>query len=430
MSSDSADPQQAAAIRSIIDTFLRERLEAKQATLKGADSEAHAQLSQSYQRETWLANAAQRVAQIQVVTHAVKFIHPDARGTSIHAPADPASARLVSSAGERLADDVVGNAAALDVFKLLKREYEGRTLLQLMQDGDINVVMALSDDAAQGHQWLQAFTAITDSRGSPTTHALAKQVYFPMEGGGYHLLAPLYPTSLVHGIYELLQTSRFSDATKVGRDARRNGRPHAGYADYPDLATRSFGGSKPQNISQANSERRGIGYLLPSFPPMWRSRGLQPPTRVDTIFGRWLTSFKALTETTRALQSFLSDTKHNNVAIRSARSRLVAQIVDEVLYRAMTVQQLPGGWSGDPQCKLNVTEALWLDPGRAELDETFADQRIKGDWPEVIAHRFGNWLNQQIRSDQLRVDDSSAAQWRADFAIEMSGFQQEVAHDR
>ena len=45
---------------------------------------------------------------------------------------------------------------------------------------------------------------------------------------------------------------------------------------YASLAVQELGGTKPQNISQLNSERRGDNYLLASLPPVWKTVAVQP----------------------------------------------------------------------------------------------------------------------------------------------------------
>ena len=60
-----------------------------------------------------------------------------------------------------------------------------------------------------------------DGKGGAASHTLAKQLYFPLPDDGYHLLAPLFPTALVHGVHTHLQEARFSDAAKAARAARR-----------------------------------------------------------------------------------------------------------------------------------------------------------------------------------------------------------------
>lgn len=58
-----------------------------------------AEIEQKYELKTWLTDAATRAGQISLVTHALKFIHSDARGSSIFYAAenksrDPAAAYL------------------------------------------------------------------------------------------------------------------------------------------------------------------------------------------------------------------------------------------------------------------------------------------------------------------------------------------------
>ena len=416
-----------AAIRSEIERFLAERLELK--LDKAKDAEKRDALSHAHEREVWLADAARRVGQIQMVTHAIKYIHPEARGSSLHVAESDPDEGLVSSAGEQLPADVVGNAAALDVFKFLKLETEGVTILSRIQAGEMAVAAALSDDVKLALQWCEAFAGITDSDAKPASHTLAKQLYFPLADGGYHLLAPLYPTALAHRVYKAVDSDRFSEQTKTGRVARRAGTVHEGYREHPDLAARNFGGSKPQNISQLNSERRGDGYLLASLPPIWTSQGLRPPAHLTTLFGRWLLRNGGLWNLVRKLEKFLAVTQHNNLPIRQARGRMVNQIVDEVLYLAATIQQAPPGWSADVDCRLAADECYWLDPGRGDSDEQFAAGYATGDWAETVARKFGRWLNGQIRSDRAPLDKEAAQQWQEDFAKVMAQFQQEVGDD-
>ena len=70
--------------RAAVDAFLQERLQAKLDKLKPDDETQRAELIAQYQRDIWLQNAAKRVQQIQAVTHSLKPIHPDARGTNLY----------------------------------------------------------------------------------------------------------------------------------------------------------------------------------------------------------------------------------------------------------------------------------------------------------------------------------------------------------
>ena len=225
-------------------------------------------LQEDYSVGNWLDNASQRVRQIQTITHAVKFANPFARGVSLNVKRKPtggASGLLATSAiAGTLKEDVVGNAAALDVYKFLQLEYDGRTLLDRILERDPALAAALSDSPEQAAALMEAFAGIVQSKSKPATDKLLRQLYFPLPDGDYHLLAPLYPTSLVHEVQSRMKECLFGADAKEARQAHKEAKPHSeGYRDYRDLAELKFGGSKPQNVSQLNSERGGQAWLLP-----------------------------------------------------------------------------------------------------------------------------------------------------------------------
>jgi len=70
-------------IRQVIGEFIQIRLQAKLDKLKADQLAERERLQAAHEPEVWLADAARRVGQIQQVTHAIKYIHPDARGTNL-----------------------------------------------------------------------------------------------------------------------------------------------------------------------------------------------------------------------------------------------------------------------------------------------------------------------------------------------------------
>lgn len=74
-----------ALFRAAIEHFLQERLASKLDKL-AADDPKRSELLVQYTPAAWLADAARRVAQIQTVTHSLKPIHPEARGTNLYCP--------------------------------------------------------------------------------------------------------------------------------------------------------------------------------------------------------------------------------------------------------------------------------------------------------------------------------------------------------
>ncbi len=422
-----APPLSVASIKSAIAQFLTDRLQAKLEKVGEEDSEQRA----AYEPKRWIADAAQRVKQIQQVTHAIKYTHPDARGSSLYTTAgNPYAAGTevgTHTLGAQLVADVVGNAAALDVYKFLNLRIGERNILDLAAADHPTLAAALSNDAEEAHAWMGCFAALVQPKGEPASHELAKQVYWPLGDGEYHLLAPLFPTSLVHSLWKAIREDRFSEEAAAARAARKAGGAHPhGFREYPELAIQSFGGTKPQNISQLNSERYGENYLLPSLPPNWQSPAIRPPFAVNSVFDRIFSRRPRVRELTRILRDFLVSVEHvNNIRIRRKGAELSCSIYDEALFygaelrEAVETGQLPAGWTQDEACKLNRAEQCWLDPLRCQIDPDFAHEYQRDEWSDEICRRFGNWLNARLATERTPMSAIEAEHWRSELAKEM-----------
>ncbi|KAB2900596.1 MAG: type I-F CRISPR-associated protein Csy1 [Dokdonella sp.] len=418
---DTPRSERAERFRTAIAGFIETRREAK---LKGKEEDADA--ASRYDYGTWLADAARRVGQIQAVTHVLKATHPDARGSSLHVKPDrlPPHAEIGShSLGAKHAEDVVGNAAALDVFKFLKVEVEGRQLLAWMQDRDADLQAALSRDAAQAEEWTQAFASLVRNDNDVTSHPLAKQLYWlvgeePQDDGQYHLLQPLFASALAQAVHDDIQAARFGEANKLARQAFRAGDAHAeDYRDYRGLAVRKLGGTKPQNISQLNSERGGVNYLLASLPPVWTFRQAPQLLRQESAL-KFFRGFGNVPELLRSLGAFLQSEPESNKETRDRREAMEQALCDELAMFAGTVREHhPPGWTRDAACRLPRCEQLWLDSERSELpvrndpehpewkedDEAFNRAYANGDWADEVATRFGLWLNKLLRERHTKL---------------------------
>jgi CRISPR-associated protein Csy1 len=406
--------------------FIETRREAK---LKGKDDVAD-NISK-YDYATWLGDAARRVTQIQAVTHVLKATHPDARGSSLHVV--PSRLPQYTDIGSHMlgadyAQDVVGNAAALDVFKLLKLDVDGRRLLDWMQAGDPDLLAALSDDAEQAKTWMKAFASLIREEAQSSSHPMAKQLYWlagedPQDNSQYHLLQPMFSSSLAHAVHADIQGARFGEANKEARQARRDGKPaDVVYRDYRDLVARKLGGTKPQNISQLNSERGGVNYLLASLPPpAWKPRVGMNLLKLESVFDEKRGAFNrygGVQELLRALASFLKKNPDPNKETREQRETIEQAIGQELAMFGVAVRgSFPPGWTRGEACQLPLCEQLWLDPERTELPErddpehprwreddlAFNDAYVFGEWADEVASQFGLWFNGELRkrSDEL-----------------------------
>lgn len=376
------------------------------------------EINDRYQVRAWLTDAASRAEQISLVTHALKFTHSDAKGSSVFsaAPVEESPEYLSTAALRQPAVDAVGNAAALDVAKLLQTEYGGDSLAAALQREDHAALAVLTDDPQQLTQWVTGFKrALTDKQLS--SHKLAKQIYFPLSdtaaGSQYHLLSPLYSSSLAQALHQRITVARFSDEAKAIRQARKEQRWHDAIdVYYPNLAVQNMGGTKPQNISFLNSGRRGKSYLLPCAAPVWQSIA-KPPLQHKSIFRPRGEFEHHARPAVRQMQQFLLSVapSDNTLEMRRQCWAYADSIIDSLFNYAAAIQNLDAGWSANECCELKRSQQLWLDPWRAESDGDFKFARGGGGWKQEIAQDFGVWLNRQLEHEQLRFSEVERREW-------------------
>ena len=422
--------------RSLIHTFIRERRDTK---LNGADPAEYPDVVATFSPLTWLEDAARRVSQIKAVTHVLKATHPDAKGTSLHIPVSSmhqhAEVGSHSLSGPQ-PDDIVGNAAALDVYKLLKLERHDKRLLDALVEQDSDTLAALHPEPEIAQTWASAFTGLLQpGTGTLSSHALAKQLYWcadedPVKDTSYHLLQPLFSSVLAHAVHADIQNTRFGEDSVALRQAKRDDKPADGeYREYRNLVTRKMGGTKPQNISQLNSERRGINYLLASLPPQWDNARPRSLRNLTSVFDNFI-HFEGVKELLTELVSLLKPEGPSTLDIRQERARIEQDLADAMLMHGESLAQGRGpGWTRQVECQLPLCQQIWLDPERAELkdrsgaegqeDKDFRHAMEWKDWPDEVASLFAYWLNAQLVKAGFPVGVDEAKHWAKQVFLEV-----------
>jgi CRISPR-associated protein Csy1 len=412
-----SDHFQAKSLRESIEKFIQDRLKLKieeqQKKLKKETSqndidaieEKISSLITEYRREDWLRDAAKRAPQIKVATHIPKFTHPMAKASAINFQSSSAVCNnLVSSLSVREQyQDVTGNAAALDVFAFLNLKYGEEKILDMVSRKSSVLASAMCDSVEEGYELIDSFLSISELS-SPTSHTLMKQVYFPIDDGSYHLLSPVFPSSLVNEVHEIVKDKRFSDEAKAARTARKDNHLHeTGFTDFYDLANIYYGGTKPQNISQLNSNRGGAGVLFASVPPNWRSKSLNA-VNAESVFANRFGNRLTVKELLDMVLE-LAKSNYDNFHIREGLKKLVKAMSYELADLSYEMLELPAGWSNSPNCRLNYYEKLWLDPFTTA--EGSREAYIEGKWCREVAKRFARWLANQIKdkhNDAVIID--------------------------
>jgi len=407
-------------VKTLINEFLRVRLEKKLAKASPGQQE---DTRRKFEPAIWLEDAAKRAAQIQIVTHSLKAMHTAPERLSMDGgdrnlfrpPETMTPTEFLSSQAlpEQFPIDVVGNAGALDVYDFLRQVYEGRTLLEWLEAGDPDVLAALDPDPEKATALAAAFLSLKQQPESMASHNLAKQVYWltgdnPTDDDDFHLLAPLFPSSLAHVVFLKVKDDLYSeDAQKTRKNKKDKAWAEAEAREYPNLATQKIGGSKPQNAGQLSAERRGINYLFPSLPPVWVSRPVRPP-RGDSIFSAFGRRPNVL-RYTLALKNFLKSSPKSNLKTRTKRDEYLLEIIDEFIQYAAELKSLPPGWTQATDCRLTQEEKDWLEPEFRVLEGEYEKEETADPWLTII-QRFANWLNSRL-AKALPVGEVEQAFW-------------------
>ncbi|MCK9506389.1 MAG: type I-F CRISPR-associated protein Csy1 [Porticoccaceae bacterium] len=436
------NPHRVSSIRAVLERHVTDRLNIALKKLEGKEDSVSRKEREkalnNYRLDFILEEGAKYANQVQIATHIVKGTHPDPKvkntsNLNVNPESQPQWTEVGSHIlnGNNFSVDATGNGAVnkkvYEAYLLLGKRFDGESILDLLKKGDSDAISALHHIPNQAKKWAEDLVSIDGVR-SPelASHTLSKQLYWlvgndPADDSAYHLLAPLYATSLAHAVYGVLQEDRFGEANKAARQARRERKPHQGvFRDYPDLAVQKMGGTKPQNISQLNSERGGNNYLLGSLPPKWRARDVRMPWHVSSVFERIFGRRDEVRNTIRQLLRFLESDPASTMDTRNQVDSYVDTLIDELVQMAGEFQRaFEPGWSLDKHCELARAEQLWLDPLRAESDEEFRKEWLWMDWPAQIGGRFANWLNSQLEG-KLPVGDAEHRQWKKELLVDES----------
>ncbi|OOF24667.1 type I-F CRISPR-associated protein Csy1 [Salinivibrio sp. IB574] len=379
----------------------------------------------------WVTDAATRAKQISLATHCPKFVHSDARASSmLVTEIDKSESHYLTSYSlTEKAIDAVGNAAALDVARFLKITVEGESLISQLQAGHINALKPLTDDANLLETWRAGFSlALGDQVLS--AHNLIKQTYFPVNEGEYHLLCPLYSSNLAHTLYNKVRATRYGEKVKAIREAKNKQHYHPERLEaFPRTVKQTFGGSKPQNVSQLNSERHGEGFLLNAAPPSYQQQP-EDPSKQTSIFNRRLAyQTSHLIHDFRSFLASLTE-RDRNFATRYRRDHdFILPLTDLVFdYAARVQQQVPAGWSQgtDVQAyRLKREHALWLDVYNP--DDQFQRERGAQGWLDTVASDFAAWLLRQLEDKQhYLLGDTEFNYIRKVFLTQLKAFERDT----
>lgn len=365
-------------------------------------------LREKYSPSKWLSENSNNAGSVNFATHVIKLTHSKIDTPSLLDCIDAKNDAYLTTASLRIKqiDGAVAGNQFAPIFQFLELELKGVKLSEQLSKNDRIFEKFLplgeSDETTEEmlKEWTKGFRRALGS-GSPATHSLAKQVYFPVVGisnhnnkTNHHLLCNVVSSSLAHAVYEKV----FDENQKPVKNAREKGKFSPGkLISFVQRSALSVTASNHSNASQLNAKRGGKLHLFSSQPPTWQIQ-LKPPIYRKSLFDDFYNS--TINIELDYLRDFLLRFRQLDLSIKDPRRmrhlvRWVNNLIDEFLFYVSTIQSLQSGWSIQKGIRLKREHQYLLDPYRA--DESFQSARQGGDWQAVIRADFALWLNRRLR---------------------------------
>ncbi len=364
--------------------------------------------SEKYDLENWLIDASQRAKQLSLTSHPAKFVHPNAKTSSIIVDAKKDNDGLLRSGNVEVELDAFGNAAALDVEKFLRIKLADKnTVFQHLEQNTETIKQQFKTGNTEFEKIREGFMQIKLSDLEQTSEKL-KQVYFPV-GNDYHLLSILNASGIIFKLKQKVNALRFSEENKALREELKKAKPSQAegkIVEIYDLTSVGYGGTQAQNISTLNAQNRGISLLLSSMPPTLEKRQTQPPKTDFFNDCLWEGLFKRDFEQFHQVLSW----RKNNKEVRDMRDDIVLNSITKLKRLIDNIRGISVSWSdSETYDGLVVWQKIWLDDQYIEIRN---DKKQNNDYLSKAQSFFANWFignyKQSMKDNKLLGDDDIA----------------------
>lgn len=383
-------------------------------------------LKNKYKANTWIEDASDNANSITFATHVAKLTHSKIDSSSLNDSIESNRQDILTTSclAEITVDGAVAGNQYAPIYQFLSLERDGVTLAQTLAKTSNSILQSFSKDEVQLAEWNQHFKQVTQSS-TFSTHALAKQVYFPInsehsEQTHYHLLCPMTSSSLAQHLFNHL----FNDDNRLVRKQYFDKKYHSDtFYDYPQKAAIAVTASNHSNASQLNGKRGGKLYLFNAKPPTWQTQ-IKPPSYKNTMFNHDPLN-NLCRDNIKGFQSmFLGAVEvYRKPNIMAGIEKWIHAIGDDVLAYASLIQQLPSGWSAGSHLEKNrIEHCYFLDFYRQ--DDSFIVKQRSNDWQAVIAHDFGSWINNKLADNNKKFTPQAEHRklWQKMFAQQLRDY--------
>jgi len=367
----------------------------------------------------WLEANAKKTGSIMKATHVLKFSHTSSDPEGIYLEGKSTDTVLSTSSLKKtiIPDLAHSDGALISVSRFLHLEFKSDRIIDLILAKKYDFLKGFVKNKSQLNSWKNGFSKLVQETRKIQTTDKAKQIYFPLdeskkyerlEDRPYHLIIPLFPSSLSENLYQYIDNLKYSENQKKIKEQKRPKEEgvspkfhQSPLISLSNIGIQNYGGKYPRNVSMLNANRQGKAYLFSTQPPTWEKQ-LKLPIYKESLFDG-LSNYQ-INEDMKYLVEFLQRFKSLDLSYKDPKryvhlERWIESIIDEVLYYANTIQKLIASWSADENTKLKIEHQYFLDPYRD--DKAFQGKRSTTDWQAIVCDDFASWVNRQlVRADK------------------------------
>ncbi|MDO4894847.1 type I-F CRISPR-associated protein Csy1 [Moraxella sp.] len=394
-------------VQQAITVFLSEKIaktiEQKQKKEKDKFTENHAQeIREKYHANNWLNYVAENIEKVFLnVSHIAKLTHSSSQAVNIKdSILQTEHLHLISTqtANATMLDRGYADAKFAPIAEFLTYPVENtdKQLGEILCENEQGFAK-ISDSQAERQAWCDAIKGAYVAQ-KLSSHTLAKQIYVPVSDDcEYHLLSPMYSSSLAQHIFETIKYAHNKD--NPAKIAKQKGGYHQDESIYfPNIATLATTKSNHQNASFLNGQRSGQLYLFCAKPPKIRHNP-NPPKSVNELLNVCysdckdeLFEIKKLLSVTENKDLFLNDDRKN------ALIEHIQNISDTIITQMLVIyQNQANGWTD------NVNMPAYL---KLFLDKAISEQRVLSQ-PELmseltrLAEEISAWISTRTHKNRV-----------------------------
>jgi CRISPR-associated protein Csy1 len=311
-----------------------------------------------------------------IISHSAKMTNPACRYPRISVNASSAPDGFIRTGNSVVDFDIHINATKLKVFKFLSLKLNGVYFLDLIKEGNVEVISkVLLANETVVREWVSNFKIAINQQDN-RTHVAIKQVYFPVDGD-YHQLSVLTPSGLVFSLKNKIDNiiDRSKEAY-IGKIAKKNNLYcKSGYSSISNLTVTRHGGEHPKNISGLNNKYQTY-YLLSSSPPQLKNRSIHFPQ--TDFFSQTVNYFQCKQQFYQLHNLYSRD--DNNMHIRADRDAYYQSVIDHIIEKMWQVRSVAAEQYIPAADQLSAAQRTWL----SEQDDSKVLRETTDDWLDAI----------------------------------------------